>query len=93
METAPNQASAQGTESTLQLNRSLLPIDEYAASKGLSRGIIEEYGRQGLVQIRRHSGKIFVVDVPISPYRSPPEGSDGAINTGANNQLLKKISE
>jgi hypothetical protein len=93
METASNQASARETESTLQLNRSLLPIDEYAASKGLSRDIIEEYGRQGLVQIRRHSGKIFVVDVPVSPYRCPPEGAEGAADTGDNSQPLKEMSE
>ncbi|MHC4193069.1 MAG: hypothetical protein ACYS8I_03595 [Planctomycetota bacterium] len=92
MEATSNQASARETEATLQLNRSLLPIDEYAVRKGVSRDIIEEYGRQGLVQIRRHSGKIFVVDVPVSPYRCPPEDAEGTTNTGDNNQVLKKIS-
>jgi len=92
METIPNQLSSGQApletrkervltgqaEATLQLNRSLLPIDEYAAREGVSRSIVEECGKLGIVQIRRCKGRMFVVDVPLSPYRYPSEAGEGA---------------
>lgn len=57
----------------LQLKRPLLPIDKYAAREGVTRRIVEEYGRLGVIQIRRYKGKTYVVDVPLSPYRPDSE--------------------
>lgn len=68
METTTDQVASQETEARLQLKRPLLPIDEYAAREGVSRGVVEECGRLGIVQIRKCKGKTFVVDMPISPY-------------------------
>ena len=52
----------------LQLDRPLLPIGEYADREGITKGLIEECGRIGIVAIRRYKGKTFVVDVPIHSY-------------------------
>ena len=76
METTTNKTILQQTGPTLQLKRSLLPIDEYAARQGLSVGIVNECGRLGIVQIRKHKGKTFVVDVPLAPYLYTPETTD-----------------
>jgi len=61
--------------SILQLERPLLPIDKYAAREGLTRAIVEECGRLGIVQLRKYKGKTYVVDVPLSPYHPACEGA------------------
>ena len=48
----------------LHLGKKLLPIDEYSSRTGLSTGLLEQYGRIGIVQIRKYRGRTFVVDVP-----------------------------
>lgn len=63
MKTAMSEKNVQETPGTLQINRNLLPIDKYAAREGVSKDIVEECGKVGLVQIRKHKGKTFVVDV------------------------------
>lgn len=86
MEQTPGQITSQEGGATLQLKRSLLPIDKYAAREGLSRGIIEECGKLGIVQIRKYKGQMFVVDVPLSPYLYPSEAAEGAtkhVNEGS----------
>ncbi len=49
---------------TTHFKRALVPLDEYAASRGLSSDIIEQQGQLGVVQIRKFKGQKFVVDVP-----------------------------
>ena len=101
MKTALKQATSQETAATLQLNRPLLPIDEYATREGVSRGIVEECERLGIVQVRKHKGKRYVVDVPLSPYRYPSRGAEfaeclstaGATKPVDKTTLSKKISE
>ena len=68
METATKGMISQEDRPILHLKRSLLPIDEYATREGVSRGIIEECGKLGIIQIRKYKGKTFVVDVPLSLY-------------------------
>lgn len=55
-------------EPTFQFKKELISIDEYAEREGLSRDIIESCAKAGIVQVRKHRGKAFVVDVPLSPY-------------------------
>jgi hypothetical protein len=93
METTSNQVTAEKSGPTLQLNRSLLPIDEYAAREGLSRGIVEECGKLGILQIRKYRGKAFVVDVPVSPYRCGGEVGEEATKPVDGTDPLEKISE
>ena len=68
MEAAAGKMTSQEPQPTLQLKRPLLPIDEYAAREGISTEVVEEYARQGIVQLRKYKGKTFVVDVPSNPY-------------------------
>ncbi len=76
METITDEMISQEAGPTLQLKRPLLPIDEYAAREGVSRDIVEECGKLGIVQIRKYKGKTFVVDVPLGPYSYTPETTD-----------------
>jgi len=50
-------------------DKKLVSIDDYAKDRGLSRDIVEDRGRVGIVQIRKYRGKTFVVDLPVSPYQ------------------------
>ena len=68
METIIEQETFEDTVPKLRLERPLVPIDEFAAREGVSRSAIEDWANLGLVQIRRHKGKTFVVDVPPAPY-------------------------
>ena len=90
MEAVINQITAEETGPTLQIERPLLPIDEYAARQGISRQAVEEYGWMGIVQIRKHKGRTFVVDVPLNSYShtskpsSEPEVTDDQISRKQN---------
>ena len=68
MDTAENETSSRQTGPILQLKRKLLPIDEYAAREGISRSLVEQCAKLGIVQIRKFKGETFVVDVPPSPH-------------------------
>jgi len=46
----------------------LVPIDEYAAQQGVSRGVIEQCGKLGIIQIRRCKGQEFVIDAPVNSH-------------------------
>ena len=67
METIENEMILRETGPILQLKRPLLPIGQYAAREGVSIGILEQCGKLGIVQIRKHKGRTYVVDVPITP--------------------------
>lgn len=69
MKTTVEQKTFEDTVPRLQLERALVPIDEFAAREGVSRSAVEDWANLGLVQIRRHKGETFVVDIPPSPCR------------------------
>jgi len=77
----------------LQLKRSLLPIDEYAAREGVSREILERCGQLGIVRIRRYKGRTFVVDVPLGPYSCVSEDIGQALRPIDMAAQAGKISE
>ncbi len=74
MKAGANETFGEEAASILQLERPLLPIDKYAAREGLTRAIVEECGRLGILQLRKYKGKTYVVDVPLSPYHPACEG-------------------
>jgi hypothetical protein len=83
---------------SLQMKRSLLPIDEYAARQGLSIDLVEKCGDLGIVQIRKYKGKTFVVNSPVSPYPCAAEPPDeplkstaGPAATGTASRLVKSM--
>jgi len=81
MVTTTNETISQEAEPVLQLKKSLLPINEYAARKGLSIDIVEECARLGIIRIRKYKGRTFVVDVPRSPYTYDSETIDEPTKT------------
>ncbi len=93
MELSVSETILQETEPVLQLKRSLLAIDEYAASKGVSRTVVEECGRLGIVQIRKYKGKVFVVDVPCRPYSHSPETTDKNMQLADKGDQPQRLSE
>jgi hypothetical protein len=73
----------EGTDShTIQLKRKLIPIELYAAQEGITRQMIEEYARLGIIQIRRHQGKSYVVELPdiLNPFDDSDDTSVEQIN-------------
>ncbi len=68
MTSRANETVLEDERALLQLKRPLLSIDRYAAREGISRMVVEEYGRLGIVQLRKYKGETYVVDVPLSPY-------------------------
>jgi DNA repair exonuclease SbcCD ATPase subunit len=70
-----------------------VPIDEYAAREGLSRDLVEECGKLGIVQLRTYKGETFVVNVPISPYLCVSETAKKPVRPVDKNTRAQKISE
>lgn len=73
METTADKIPVEQSEPTLAVKRSPLPIDEYAALKGISTKVVEEYAKQGIVHLRKYKGKTFVVDATSGAYPSEDE--------------------
>ncbi|MHC4158180.1 MAG: hypothetical protein ACYSSO_03785 [Planctomycetota bacterium] len=93
MEVTTRQEALEGAGHTLHLERTLLPIDEYAAREGVSREIVEKCGQLGIVQIRRYKGKTFVVDIPLGPYSCVSEAIKEAGEPVDRVAQARKISE
>jgi hypothetical protein len=99
MESTGQQTAAGSGENEpiLHLNRSLIPLEEYAAREGVSVSIIYECDRMGIVQIRKYRGRSYVVDVPLSPHMAKLETKDGFGDhddtVPASKSLSEKIKE
>ena len=93
MEKTTDETVSQQGGPILQLERSLLPIDEYAARQGVSVGIVTECARLGIIRIRKYKGKTFVVDVPLSPYRYMFDTADHAAQPTDKTAQARTISE
>ena len=73
--------------------KNLLSVGQYASRQGVSTGIVQEAARLGVVQVRKHKDKTFIVDLPLDTYKmlkQPDWGNSDGVDTtvGAN-----KISE
>jgi hypothetical protein len=49
--------------------KSLLTVNQYAVRQGVSTGVVQECARLGVVQVRKHKNKTFIVDLPLDTYR------------------------
>jgi len=98
MQPAVKQKAASKSGPTFQLKKSLMPIDEFVAREAISRDTIEQCAKIGIVRIRKHRGKTFVVDAPAGPYAYAPDQaeenpkfSDGVTNTKKISELAQKL--
>jgi len=73
--------------------KNLLSVGQYASRQGVSTGIVQEAARLGVVQVRKHKNKTFIVDLPLDTYKmlkQPDWGSSDGVDTTAG---ANKISE
>ena len=78
--------------------KSLVTMQQYATSQGVSAGIVQECAKLGVVQVRKHKDKTFIVDLPLDAYKNlhqPDEQKPEPIDTVAEAQkitgLINKI--
>ncbi len=53
-----------------RLNRRLIELGEYAKREGITPQDVKKCSEIGIVQLRRHKGKTFVVDMPVCSYEN-----------------------
>ena len=56
-----------------QMKKTLIPIDRYAQKESLTRDIVEQCAKMGLLQIRKCKGEVFVVDTPFDAFGARDE--------------------
>jgi hypothetical protein len=78
--------------------KSLLTVNQYAARQGVSAGVVQEAAKLGVVQVRKHKNKTFIVDLPLDVYKitkhpdSPPsEEIDTESCTNKITELVNRI--
>lgn len=78
--------------------KALLTVGQYAVRQGVSAGIVQECARLGIVQVRKHKNKTFIVDLPLDAYRSikqldsdSPEPVDSANCANKITELVNRI--
>ena len=49
--------------------KSLLSMQQYATSQGVSTGVVQECAKLGVVQVRKHKDKTYIVDLPLDIYK------------------------
>ncbi|MHC4186597.1 MAG: hypothetical protein ACYSRQ_00245 [Planctomycetota bacterium] len=80
-------------EPILHVERSLIPLEEYAEREGVSISIILECAKTGIVQIRKCRGNSYVVDVPLSPHVMHLETKNGIKDGDGSISSTKSLSE
>ena len=54
-------------------NRPLLPIEQYANREGISVEEAEQCAKIGIIQLRKHRGQTYVIDLPVCSYEATAE--------------------
>lgn len=80
MEIASKQLNSKKNTTIIYMKSSLLSIDEFTARCGISKNIIEECAKIGLIKTRKYKGKTFVLDTPASRYQGGLENSNEQLN-------------
>ncbi|OHB59416.1 MAG: hypothetical protein A2173_11860 [Planctomycetes bacterium RBG_13_44_8b] len=60
--------------------KSLLTVGQYAARQGVSAGVVQEAAKLGVVQVRKHKHKTFIVDLPLDAYKIAKEPDSSVIS-------------
>ncbi|MDD5011570.1 MAG: hypothetical protein PHQ00_05565 [Phycisphaerae bacterium] len=78
--------------------KSLLSMQQYATSQGVSTGVVQECAKLGVVQVRKHKDKTYIVDLPLDIYKGisqqdeqKPEPLDTAAQAERISNLMSKI--
>lgn len=78
--------------------KSLLSVQQYATSQGVSAGVVQECAKLGVVQVRKHKDKTYIVDLPLDIYKGikqqgehEPEQIDTAAQAQRISDLVNKI--
>jgi hypothetical protein len=56
--------------------KSLLTVQQYANSQGISTGVVDECAKLGVVQVRKHKNKMFIVDLPLDASKNARQQQD-----------------
>jgi hypothetical protein len=81
------------SEPIFSRKKSLLTIGQYAVRQGVSAGVVQECARLGVVQVRKHKNKTFIVDLPLDTYRITKQ-QDSPSSEGVNTEFCaNKITE
>lgn len=74
--------------------KSLLSVGQYAARRGVSTGIVEQCAKLGVVQVRKHKDKTFIVDLPMDTYNILKKQDSPATHEEVDTELCaNKITE
>lgn len=72
--------------------KTLLTPQQYANSQGISAGVVEECAKLGVVQIRKHKNKTFIVDLPLDAAKSAKQQDENKIEPINTFQQAQRIS-
>lgn len=78
--------------------KSLLTVGQYATRQGVSTGVVQECARLGVVQVRKHRDKTYIVDLPLNTYdiikqqdSLPPEAIDVESCSNKITELVSRV--
>ena len=69
-------------------------MQQYATSQGVSTGVVQECAKLGVVQVRKHKDKTFIVDLPLDAYKNlhqPDEQKLELIDAAAQVQRISDL--
>jgi hypothetical protein len=73
--------------------KSLLTVQQYASSQGISAGVVNECAKLGVIQVRKHKNKTFIVDLPLDASKTAKQQEDGKVEQINTTEQAQKLSE
>jgi hypothetical protein len=73
--------------------KNLLTVGQYAARQGVSTGIVQQAAKLGVVQVRKHKDKTFIVDLPLDAYKIVKQQDPASGESLDSTETVNKISE
>ena len=94
MEIASKPLSSKKSTAIVYMKSSLISIDEFAVRCGISKNIIEECIKIGLIKTRKCKGETFVLDIPAARYQDELENSNEQLKPQAMHaQKIAKLAD
>lgn len=73
--------------------KTLLTVGQYASHQGVSAGIVQEAAKLGMVQVRKHKDKTYIVDLPLDVYQIARQSDAHPMETVDTESCANKITE